>query len=334
MTLQAGIWAIDGGNMNGQIARLFYRSATRNNQGIVEIGDLRVRAETVPAGSVKVGDGAAIVRGKEILWQGSYWVYNLGDSTVAINPTAGAARHDLVWLRIEDSTFSGSPWSGDPAAAVLASLVVTEGVSAGTTKIPNGFSGIPLARIDIPVSTTNITSGMIVDLREMSDPRTHLQQFSLQGVWASPDSVGNIVADYELFPNGASWDVDIPTWASQAVVSFTFGGLEYLKSGGNGTGSTFDARGLLRVKLGTQATQNISYWVRQNVTEYTRVTYAGGDDLNLPVAVRGTTQTLEVQGKGTTNFRGSLQADGYTGLVVSVLFREVPVSDALDRTPA
>lgn len=334
MTLQSGIWALDGGNMTGQIARLFYRSATRNSEGIVEIGDLLVKALGTPGGAVTVGDGAAIARGKEVLWQGSYWTYNLGSEQVPINPTSGSARKDLLWLRIEDPTFSGSPWSGDPAEDVAASFVVTEGVAAGTTKIPNGYTGIPLARIEIPASTSAITSGMIVDLREMSDPRTKTEQFSLQGVWTSADSIGNTVADYEQFPNGASWDVDVPSWASQAVVSFTFGGLQYRKSGGNGSGSNFDAQGLFRLKLGTQATQNTAYWVRSDVAEWTRVSYSGGDDLNLPVAIRGTTQTLELEGKGTTNYRGSLEADGWSGLVVSVLFREVPVTDEPSRTPA
>ena len=332
MTLQSGVWAIDAGNMTGQIARLFFRSATRNSEGIVEIGDLLVKALDVPGAAVQVGDGAAIMRGKEALWQGSYWGYNLGTEQVDINPTSGSPRTDLVWLRMEDPTFPSSPWSHDPATDTCMSFVVTEGVSAGTTSIPEGFTGIPLALITIPASTAAITSGMITDLRFMADPRTKTELYSLNGVWDTPDGVGN-VTDWEEFPNGASWDIDVPDWASQAVVSFTFGGLQYLTSGGNGTGSNTDAQGFLRATLGSQSTDSIRYWVRTESGQYSRVTYSGGDTLDLAVAVRGTTQTLKLEGSGVANYKGSLEADGGAGVVAQVLFREVPVTDEPDRSP-
>lgn len=332
MTLQSGVWLVDGGNMTGQLARLFYRSATRNNEGIVEIGDLLVSALDVPGAAVNVGDGAAIMRGKEVLWQGSYWGYNLGSTQVDINATGGSSRSDLVWLRMEDPTFSGSPWSGDPAVDTCMSFVVTEGVSSGTTTVPSGYTGIPLARLDIPSSTSAITSGMITDLRFMADARTKTELYSLQGVWDSPDAVGN-TTDPEQFPNGAEWDIDIPAWASQAVITFTLGGLQYLKSGGNGTGTNLDAQGFLWADLGAQSTDSIRYWVRDETSEYTRVTYSGGDTLSLAADVRGTTQTLALMGNGTTNYKGSLEADGGAAVVVQVLFREVPVTDEPDRSP-
>lgn len=333
MTLSAGIWALDGGQITGQLMRLFFRSATRNNEGIVEIGDLLVKALDVPGAAVAVGDGAAICRGKESLWQGSYWAYNLGSEQVDINPTAGSTRRDLVWLRIEDPTFSGSPWSGDPAEDVCASLVVTEGVSAGTKTVPSGKSGIPLALLTIPPSTATITSGMITDLRTMADPRTEAHKFALQGIWdPGTDKVGNTV-DYEEFPNGAQWDIDVPSWAAEAVVSFTFYGLQYLKSGGNGSGSNYDARGKFQAAFGSLSTQDAGYWVRADVSEFVRVAAGGADTLTIPVAMRGTTQTLEIQGKGTENYRGSLEADGQCQLVVDVLFKEIPATDEPNRSP-
>lgn len=328
MTLQADIWAMDGGQINGSLLRLFYRSATRNTEGIVEIGDLLVTPLDVPGAAVKVGDGAAVLRGRETAWQGSYWAYNLGDEQVPVNPTGGSSRTDLVWLRIEDPTFSGSPWSGDPAEDVCASFVVTEGVSANTTAIPNGFTGIPLARITIPPSTATITSGMITDLRFMADPRTELEMRTLQGIWdPGTDRVGNTL-DFEEFPNGAEWDIDIPDWASQVVVTFTIYGLQYIKSGGHGTGSNFDARGYFRATLGSLATQQTGYWAQQTTQENTRVTYGGGDTFNVPVSMRGTTQQLQVEGRGLENYRGSLEADGACTVVVQWFFREAPVTDA------
>ena len=340
MAFDADAWAADGGTMSGALLRLQLNSATNGQQGVINIADLQVTALDTPGGKVKVGSGGAVVVGQEIQFQGSYYGFNTADieATIASN-TSGSTRRDLVYLRVEDPTFSGSSWDHDITTDPIFYVVVKQGVSAGTKAIPSGESGFPLALLTIPTGTSAITDDMIdTSIRPVLNPLTHLEQFSLQGIWdPGTDSVGNTIESYEQFPSGAEWDVDVPNWAAQAVITWTFGGLQYIKSGGDSTpgGSpTADARGKMRAKLGSVATVDTGYWISHDVNQYTRVSYTGGDTIDITAAMRGTTQTLTMEGIGTETYTGSLEADGWAGLVLSIMFRQVPVTGTPDRSPS
>lgn len=340
MAFEADAWGVDGGTTSARMARLQLQSATQGQQGIINIADLQVKALDTPGPAVTLTDGACVIVGQETPWQGSYYGYNLGDTQVSIAPnSSGATRYDLVYVRVEDPTFSGSEWDHDPATDPIFYPRVKQGVSAGTDRVPTGESGIPRALLTIPDGTTNITQTMITPLGSVLNPLTHTEQFSLQGIWdPGTDKVGNTIDSYEQFPSGAEWDIYIPNWASQAVVSFMFGGLQYIVTGGDPAGTTnHDARGLLRAQLGTLTTLDTGYWQQSGPSdslEYTRQSPSGGSTLDIPAEMRGTTQTLQMQGKGTAGYRGSLEADGWSGLVVTVLFKMVPVTGTPDRSPS
>lgn len=346
MTLYAKVWAVDGEtDVPSQIARLMLRSATRNGNGIVEIGDLRVEELDVPGPAVVARDGAFVARGAEDLWQGSYWGYNIGDEQINLTPTSSAGpRSDLIYLRVEDPTSTNGGWAHDPNVDPLAALVVVEGVSSGTTKIPAGTTGIPLARIDRPASTGTVLQEHIVDLRKMLDPRTTSEQFALMGSWTSADSIGNVVfPTWELWPNGAEFPIDVPTWAAEAVISWQVGGAQYISSGGpGGTASNKDARGRTRAVLGTVTTWSSYHWIRNgggglgSTADYTRTTIVGGDTIDIPQALRGTTQNLVLQGcaEASDSGNGRIEVDGGSSLTMEITFREVPRYDVPDRTPA
>lgn len=327
MTFQ-NAYAVDGGTYAGPILRLMQQAASRGGEGIIEIGDLRVEELEVPGTSIRVRDGACMIRGKEVLWQGSYFGYNLGDTELAITATdGGGGRSDLIVAQIEDPTISGSPWGHDPATDPLVYARVIEGVAPGTTTVPAGLSAIPLARIDIPVSTGTITQDMIVDLREMMDARIRTELRTVQG--GGDDTVGNIVyPDWEAFPNGANWDFDVPTWCSQVSIQATWAQLDHISA-------NEDAYGHLRAKFGDLATPRTLYNVDWVGTP-TRHTMVAGGTLTIPEAMRGTTQTLEFQGaRASTGGSpdGRLEADAATAFMVIVTFREVPVYDVPDRSP-
>ena len=335
MTLYAKPWCIDGQLLvPSNIPRLMLRSATRNGNGIVEIGDLRVEATSVPSAGGVVRDGAFVARGREDLWQGSYWGYNIGDQSFTVSPVgSGGARSDLVYVRIEDPTAVNADWDHDPNSDPTATLVVVEGVSSGTTDVPAGKTGVPLARITRPANTTTVQQSHITDLRQMLDARTVTDQFVLPGVWDPADSVGN-TTDWEDWPNGASWSIDVPTWAAQIIVGYTVYGAQYRKTGGpGGSGST--ARGFTRANFGGTGLDSSRYWVNDNVGDYSRVAVGGGGQLNVGQAKRGTTQTLKIEGMGEAGTgTGKLEADGGATLVVSYTFRELPRYDVPDRSPA
>lgn len=339
MTLFAQVWAVDGEtDVPAKISRLMLRSATRNGQGIVEIGDLRVEELDVPATAVVVRDGAFIARGAEELWQGSYWGYNIGDEQVSLTATSSAGpRSDLVYLRIEDPTAAGTAWGHNVAAGdPLAYLVVKEGVSSGTKTIPAGETGIPLALITRPASTGTVLQEHITDLRKMVDPRTLTDQLFLYGVWTNADTLGNVaLPDYEQFPSGASWSIDAPEWAGQLVISYQMFGLQYRKTGAPGAGNSDDARGVTHANFGGSLTADIGYWVRSQVQDYTRTAVGGGGQLAVTQAMRGTTQTLTIEGaEQDSTYKGYLEADGGSALFLTYTFREVPRYDVADRSPS
>lgn len=341
MTLAVKLWAVDGqNNLPANICRLMLRSATRNGRGIVEIGDLRVEELDVPGTAVVVRDGAFIVRGAEDLWQGSYWGYNIGDEQVALTATSSAGpRSDLLYLRIEDPGVANATWDHNPDSDPKAYLVVQEGVSANTKDIPTGKSGIPLALITRPASTGTVLQEHITDLRKMCDARREIEPLSVQGIWDGAqfpaDTVGNTTT-FEDFPNGAEWDVEVPEWAAQADIVFSFNEIQNVGLGGDGT-TQAGGGGQLRVILGSDealATKQSWYHIAAAEPLWSRHTIGGGSRVDIPQAVRGTTITVHCQGKATNaGTQGELQADGGSGVTVMIIWREVPRYDVPDRSP-
>lgn len=332
MTFSDRIWAVTGNNVPAEYARLAQRAATRNGNGVVELGDLRVKPTEVASDSVIITDGAGVARGREQLWQGSYGFVNIGDEPVPVPAnTAASVAYRLLCARIEDPTFDGSPWTGSPAEQVAFPRVITTGINASTVDVPDGVTGVPLALITMPANTATITDSMITDLRHMVDPREQAQTFSLQGVWENADAVGN-TSTWEQFPNGANWLIDVPEWAAQAVINVTMYGLQYMKSGGSQSGDT-DAQSWFRAGLGTTYTGQSGTWVRGQA-EYSRITVGLAGTIEVGQAMRGTPQYLTVYGRGVQGHKGSLEADGYASLVATISFRERPRNDVPNRRPA
>ena len=335
MTLATGIWAVDGQMTQAVVARLQLQSATRSGNGVVEATDLTVRPLTVPGTGVVVGDGAAVVLGREASKQGSYWVPNVGDETVTLTATTSSGpRSDMVYLRVEDPTVDGTPWTWNPASDQLAYFRVWEGCPSTAVDVPAGETGVPLARITRPASTGTVEATHITSLRKMANPRSLVQVFTKQGSWATnadfTDAVGGKIT-WSPWPHDASFSVDVPPWASVAKLSYTWGQVQYIQ-GGNGTGLNGSARILfgtvatnperLQLPGGTTANPTTPPWSRQSVV--------GGDTISIPAALRGTTVSMVMQGiandddgNGTRDTQGLLQCDGGSSLYVQVVFEEV-----------
>lgn len=336
-----GTWAVDGFRIPGTLYRLQLKSATRNASGIVEIGDLRVVAKATAGAAVTVKDGACVAVGREALWQGAYYGYNIGDEDVSISPTGGTARSDLIYARVEDPTISSSPWSHTGPDDQLWYLRVASGVSASAKTVPTGFTGVPLARVDIPANTSAITQAMIKDLRQMADARTKTVIMPMQGTWGGTDDNSNYKdavggnINYTVWPHDATFSLDVPAWATTAKVIYGWGQVQYLK-GGSGT---TNADGSVRILIGTQATDDMRYLTGSGTPDLNRMSIIGADDIAIPKAMRGTTVTVTMQGKATANSAGTdrattglLQCDGGSSVYVEVVFEEAPTYDVDDRT--
>jgi hypothetical protein len=186
-------------------------------------------------------------------------------------------------------------------------------VSSSATTIPDGRTGIPLARIDIPVSTSTITDSMIVDIRQMAKPRRERSQF-IHSPSGSSTLISNTTSSYAYFSTEAGWSIAVPAWASKAIVSIDIGQLRY---------SSNQFTGLLRATLGASLSLQ-PVILDDNQTGVRRQTIFVSDTLTIPDAYRGTSQLLRPQATGSTGNVGAVSVDVSTTFRYDVEFIEAP----------
>ncbi|MEU9014239.1 hypothetical protein AB0D12_31620 [Streptomyces sp. NPDC048479] len=301
---------VNGATHSAQQFRLLVRDLARGAEGITEGDDLKVTQLGTPGGSVQVSDGSGVVRGRFNTFQGHYAVCNTGAATVAISATGGAGRSDMLILRVEDPEYEGTL---DPEVDSICYFQIISGVSSSATAIPDGRTGIPLARIDIPASTSTITNAMIVDLRKVANPRRERQIFVHSPTGASTN-ISNSNGTYSYFSTEAGWSLAVPDWASKAVISIDISQMKY---------SVAQFIGALRATFGASLTLQ-PVILDDNQTATRRVTVFVADTLTIPDAYRGTTQLLRAQATGTTGNTGTVAVDTSTTFRYDVEFFEAP----------
>jgi hypothetical protein len=303
LTFQTPAWLIDGGaSLNGQFARMMLAAASSQQQGVIGPLDCIV-SQTTPSASagVLISAGSVIVFGQEVTQQGSYFGENTGvDSSLTIAATGGSIRSDMIVVRAEDPTFSGSPWAGPPSGQILFARVIS-GVSAGATQPPGGISAIPLARIDIPVSTSIITNAMIHDIRSVALAQQVSSVLSVAGP-GSPSNSGSTSTAVQ-WPTGATWSVFIPSWATVMTAQWTIAEVLW-----NGTNAV---RGFIYPVIGASVTAPTVSFTQMLISDLateanSRHTYIGGGTVNIPASIRGTTQTVQIAQKTDGTAIGTL----------------------------
>jgi hypothetical protein len=255
MTFENAAWAIDGAQMNSALARRAMYAGSRQS-GIVQKSDLKVSPLGTPGNGVVIGSGVGLVIND---YQSNpnemYVVSNPGAHTVpsvSMPPSTPAPKSWIVAIVIGDPDFSqtGHPWMGptDPPSGeeltfqyVRPTLIE---VDAGATSLDVDYPALVLARIDIPASTTTITSGMIHDLRELSMSRqSQTALVSAAGLW---DSGVERIPSATGYNNWSTYapTVDVPSWATRAIVMAHINGVRLQDTSENVVGK-------IRVKLGS-----------------------------------------------------------------------------------
>lgn len=291
-------------------------AATGGAEGVVGINDCKVSALAVPGTSVRVSTGGIVALNRSTGGgQQSYIMRNTSETEVPIVATGGATRYDLIVARVEDPQYP--PWSppADPVVGPYVNIVAITNVPASTTsaaQLALGYPAVALARLAIPASTATITGAMITDLRKVPKPRRHreLRTYALSG--ADTDSITTNAADGERWPDVA-WTMDIPEWATAANVLAFWNGVR-VPANSNYFGSIW-------AKIGTQVTQT-SAWEAGTISTVQRLGFAAADDITIPSAMRGTTQTVELRARwagGTVNF---VYLDQYSSISLDVEFVE------------
>ncbi|MGW1409475.1 hypothetical protein [Streptomyces sp. NPDC002403] len=298
----------NGATHSAQQFRMMVRDLVSGAEGITQGTDLKVIQLATPGTSVQVGDGSGVVRGRVNAFQGTYSVCNIGAATVPIAATGGTARSDMVILRVEDPEYEGTL---NPTVDQIDYFQVISNVSSSATTIPDGRTGIPLARIDIPASTSTITNAMIKDIRQVAAPRRESRLWTQSPTALSTEITGSASA-FAYFTTAAGWTIAIPSWASVARISITASQLRY---------STAPYYGGLRATFGASLTvQPVN--LDDNQTGIRRGTVAAADTLTIPDTYRGTSQLLRLQAAGYTGNTGKVGVDGSTTLIAQVEFEE------------
>ncbi|MFE3139618.1 hypothetical protein [Streptomyces scopuliridis] len=310
-------WFVEGTTASEETLRLIVEAAASGGEGVIGPADLVVMALEMPDAAVQVGTGAMIARRRSGGGAQSYAARMPTPEIVSIEPTsADGPRSDLIIGRVEDP-YGGEGWPepADPSVGPYVYTRVVTDVPVGTTnitEIDDTSTAATLARIDIPAATSNITQGMVTDLREVARPRSQSTRRYLAGVWALADEVGEL-ADWEEFPLGARWMDRTPVWATHATVHAHLTGLRHP----DGT----EARGRLRVVLGEQSGPAMPYAAETPG----RLAAMAGHTFALTPLERGEVLAVTVQGTGTEGVTGVLQADAGTTLTLDIHYFQAPV---------
>jgi hypothetical protein len=302
---------INGATHSAQQFRLLVRDLASDAEGITRGTDLKVTQRSTPGAGVTVADGSAVIKGRVNAFQGHYSACNTGafDIDIATNGT-GSPRSDMLILRVEDPDYEGIV---NPATGDVAYFQIISNVSSSATAIPDGRTGIPLARITIPASTSTITDAMITDLRQIAQPRRDRTQY-IHSPSGSSTVISNTNSSYSYFSTEAGWSVAIPDWASKAIIGIDIAQLRY---------SLNQFTGLLRANFGASLSLQ-PVILDDNQTGVRRQTIFVADTLTIPDAYRGTSQLLRPQATGSTGNVGGVSVDVSTTFRYDIEFIEAP----------
>jgi len=302
----------NGATHPAQQFRMLVRDLGNGAEGITQGDDLKVTQRSTPGGGVTVGDGSGLVRGRANTFQGHYSVCNIGAVDVDIAATgAGAGRSDMVIVRVEDPEYEGSL---DPQVDEIAYFDVISNVSSSATAIPDGRTGIPLARIDIPASTSTITSAMITDLRKVANPRRQ-RSLLTQSPTGMSTGIGSSTT-YSYFSTAAGWNIPIPDWATKVIVKIDVSPIRYALG---------DFWGQISATFGSSLPTQSIFLDDNQGTGVRRIPAIIADTLTLPASYRGTTQLLRVRAAGlNAGQAGRIYVDSGTTLAADVQFEEAP----------
>ncbi|WP_042174562.1 hypothetical protein [Streptomyces sp. NBRC 110035] len=300
----------NGATHPAQQFRMLVRDLANGAEGVTQGDDLKVAQRSTPGSGVTIGDGSGIVRGRANTFQGHYAVCNIGAADVPVAATGGTGRSDMIIVRVEDPEYEGSL---DPQVDQVTYFDVISNVSASATVIPDGRTGIPLARIDIPASTSTITNAMITDLRKIANPRRQRRMYTHSP--ASDSSLIGSSTTYSYFSTEAGQNIAIPDWATTARIRVDVCPLRY---------SVDNYFGALRATFGSSLTLQFTSLDDNQGTGIRKIPAIVADTLTIPSSYRGTTQLLRAQANGASGNGGRINVTTSTTFVYDVEFEEAP----------
>ena len=334
---------LEGVEHSAEVARNLAWSATSGASGIIEPGDLRVRAQTVPSDSVRIAPGGFVVASKYAgASQQSYIERAPTETSVEIPATGssgGATRY--VVARVTDPDYpGGGSVPSVPNDGVYAAPYVVSSLSSSRTEIP-------LAKIKQPANTSAITNAMITDLREVANPRRENVIFArprlaednsprqnfVNARWNGPN--GNFYG--EAFPGGAgspnSADIYVPEWATHQSIRADWVGVR-CESGKNTFGHYWLEFGDEYITNGWPGGRNLEYATQVFAFDTTgtqgnyRTSWPLMDQTTVPKKLRGKTVKYQFKaGLYDTADTNGVFMNRLSGLGLEITFSQQPIDE-------
>lgn len=325
-------WAIDNAENGVEAARLGIFATSSGAEGVIGVGDLKVRQLNTPGAGVQVAPGGALIRNRAVGVGQQTYVPRLGVPDYPEIPKTGTSggRIDAIAVTIEDpyEPNTGFAVPADPDAAQYVFTRVIPNVSATVTKLQDipGYAnatGILIARVNIPANTATITSAMITDLRRVARPRRDPQQMA-KSLVGKGERITATSSQGEVWPNAGVFNADVPDWATRVQIVAIWGSAQ-APADGNGT-----AYGRLWVQVGATADASVirsqeSSWDTVDVSKGSnRQTMVVGDELVLPAGLRGRTIPVSMMARRANAGAASeaLAMDAVSSVVLQLNFLE------------
>jgi hypothetical protein len=235
MTFNSAPWAIDGARTTAALARLATYTTGGGRSGVTKPSDLRVLPLTVPGNGLRITTGGATVLNHYLVSPDeAYVVSNPSTHTVLaadMPPAVPALSYYLVCVVVGDPEFNqtGHPYmpsvvAPEDAATFEYVRIVIVPCNADTTSFEAlglNYPAYALARLEIPANTTTITSEMILDLRDLAQPRSQRDL----NAFTPPDTHNLIDAGWDTWPMVSGYTVSVPEWATKANIIATITGV-------------------------------------------------------------------------------------------------------------
>jgi hypothetical protein len=349
VALTAAPWALDGARTPASVARLGARAAVKQS-GIINPGDMKVLQLSTPGDGVRISSGGAVLENRyEADVNQAYVVEATSEEILGADDNfssilgQGSAQSHLICVTIGDPNYSvaGHPWltttmqndlEADPNLALDFQYVrawVIKNVPAGTVRVedlasPPLYPCYALARIDVPAGSGSITSGMIVDLREVVNPRTKTVQFNVPAADADALSVSTAYT-YETWPDASSNSVYVPKWATKVYTQ------AFIQSFVQGTDANIDAP--MRVAMRKSDNTFVAAAAQSVYYSATGFNQYGNDKLvnmmgpiSIPAAQRGTTCKFSTEATvANTSMNAKLATTTRTTVGITLRFVEEAV---------
>jgi hypothetical protein len=255
----------------------------------------------------------------------------------------GTTQSHLICVSIGDPqyTTAGHPWFTEAMkSAILADTEtaldfqyvrpwVIKNVPSTTVRVedlgaPPAYPIYALARIDVPAGSGSITSGMIVDLREVVNQRTKTVQINVPAADADQLSVGAAYT-YETWPDTSNTSVYVPKWATKVYTT------AFIQSFVQGTDANIDAP--MRVAMRKSDNTFVAAAAQSVYYSATGFNQYGNDKaismmgpISIPAAQRGTTCKFSTEATlANTSMNNKLATTTRTTVGITLRFVEEAV---------